>query len=124
LPRVAFKVVVLPLFRIPTRLLGISLSLIFCLFHTSFAAEARFLENGNPVPKGGEVGFLSDTPLRTKVDLSGLWNYSVEGSASGMVKVPSAYDFVGKVTLERKFDISAEQIDKYTFNLVILPRSP
>jgi len=61
---------------------------------------------------------FSDTPSRTKVDLSGSWRYTVDGKDWGTVLVPSAYDWTGKVTFRRTFDLSPEMLDKYAFELV------
>jgi hypothetical protein len=83
-------------------------------------AEYRFLENGNPTLSGSDAGFLSDSPTRLKLDLAGTWKYEIEGGPSGTVKVPSAYDFTGKVTFERTFEVTSEMIDKYQFSLVML----
>lgn len=69
--------------------------------------------------RGIDVGFLPDTPYRSKIDLSGTWNYSVEGGPTGTVRVPSAYDFTGKVSFERTFEVTAEQLDKSQFLLVM-----
>lgn len=82
-------------------------------------AQTGFLENGAPLSRGSDLGFLLDTPLRTKIDLSGTWNYTVEGGASGAVKIPSAYDFVARVTFERTFELTPEQLDLYRFHLVM-----
>ncbi len=78
------------------------------------------MENGNPTRTGPDAGYFLDTPTRTKIDLSGTWQYAIEGGPRGTVKVPSAYDFSGKVGFERKFELSAEQIDRYDFSLVML----
>ncbi len=84
------------------------------------AADYRFFENGNPLYRGSDPGFLLDTPTRLKIDLSGTWDYTVSGGPKGSVKVPCAYDFSGRVTFERKFEMTSEQIDKYDFSLVML----
>ncbi len=84
------------------------------------SAQYRFLENGTPIPRGAETGFLVDTPTRAKIDLSGQWNYSVEDGAAGSVRLPAAYDFVAKVSFTRNIDITAEQLDKYDFHFVML----
>jgi len=85
----------------------------------SLRAQHRFLENGNSLNRGPDAGFLLDTPTREKIDLSGTWNYTVEGESFGTILIPSAYDFVGKVSFERTFEISVEQVDKYQFSLVM-----
>jgi hypothetical protein len=106
-----------------THKLAVCTSLFFLLLYSFVfvsTAQHRFLENGNPLLRGADAGFLLDTPTREKIDLSGNWNYSLEGGPAGVVKVPSAFDFVGTVTFERTFDVTAEQIDRYDFHLVML----
>lgn len=60
----------------------------------------------------------SDVPTREKLDLSGSWEYTLDGKSWNTVSVPSAYDFTGKVTFQRSFDVKPEQLDKYAFSLV------
>jgi len=89
------------------------------LFFSTAFADYRFLENGSPVGHGADAGYFLDTPNRSKIDLSGTWTYNVEGGPSGSVKVPSAYDFTGKVTFEKKFEITADMVDRFQFSLVM-----
>ncbi|MFN0158607.1 MAG: glycoside hydrolase family 2 protein [Bacteroidota bacterium] len=70
--------------------------------------------------RGEDSGFLSETPTRLKIDLSGSWGYEIEGGPSGSVKNPSAYDFVGRVAFTRKFEITSEQLDRFDFHFVML----
>ena len=86
----------------------------------AWGSDYTFLENGGSSGKGSDSAFPLDTPSRIKIDLSGTWQYSVDGGPSGTVKVPSAYDFVGKVMFERSFEITAEQIERYEFQLVMV----
>lgn len=79
-----------------------------------------FLENGNPMHRGEDAGFLAESPTRLKIDLSGTWDYAIEDGPSGSVKVPSAYDFVAKVEFRRKIGITSAQIDAYDFHVVLL----
>lgn len=83
------------------------------------AAEYRFLENGTPLHRGEDTGFLAETSTRIALDLSGAWEYAVEGGPSGTVNIPAAYDFVGKVSFRRKVRITAEQLDRYDFHIVM-----
>jgi hypothetical protein len=82
--------------------------------------DHTFLENGYPLATGTDVGFLPDSPTRVKVDLSGAWDYSVEGGSAGTVRIPASGDFVGTVVFKRNFDIPAELIDSYRFHVVVL----
>jgi hypothetical protein len=84
------------------------------------ASTYRFLENGTPANHGEDVGFLAETPTRLKFDLSGPWDYTVDRGPSGSVRIPSAYDFLGKVTFRRKITITASQIDSFDFQFVML----
>jgi hypothetical protein len=84
----------------------------------SAIGDDRFLINGEPILSGPEGGMFLDTPTRTKVDLSGDWTYSLGGKTWKPVKVPSAYDFVGKVTFIRSFDVAPELVDRSAFKLV------
>ena len=82
------------------------------------SSDPSFLENGNPLNIGSDVGFILDTPRRLKIDLSGQWAYEVDGGESGAVQIPAAFDFIGKVTFSRTFDVTADQIDRYGFHFV------
>ena len=93
--------------------------LLFVAFPGSSTGQYRFLENGNPLHRGSDSGFLLDTPTRLKIDLSGEWSYSVEDGPSGIVEVPSAYDGVGKVAFERTFEVTQGQLDTNQFKLVM-----
>ena len=94
-------------------------SLSFFVILTAYSQQ-RFLENGNALYRGPDSGYLLDTPTRAKIDLSGEWNYEIEGGDQGTVKVPSAYDFTGKVAFSRLFALAAEQLDTCDFFLVML----
>ena len=88
--------------------------------YSSGAAQYSFLENGTPLNRGSDSGFMMDTPTRIKIDLAGSWDYAVDGGPSGTVKVPSAYDFRGKVAFQRGIDLTKEQLDQYKFHIVML----
>ncbi|MBI5474252.1 MAG: hypothetical protein HY961_18100 [Ignavibacteriae bacterium] len=60
-----------------------------------------------------------DSPTRKRIDLAGLWTYTIEGGNAGSVRIPSAYDFVGAVTFRRQFEIEASDLGKYQFQLVM-----
>ena len=84
------------------------------------SAQYRFLERATQMNLGSDAGCFLDTPTRLKIDLSGVWNYSVEGGPSGTVRVPSAYDFTGKVTFDRTVEIAPDLLDRYQFHVVML----
>ena len=97
------------LFLIPT--IGISQN-------TSATSGLKFFEHGQSTREGADVGMFVDSPTRMKLDLSGQWQYTLDGKEWHRVSVPSAYDFTGKVTFQRTFDVRAEMLDRYTFSFV------
>ncbi len=88
--------------------------------YSSRGGQYPFLESGSPLNRGSDSGFLPDTPTRIKIDLSGTWDYAVEGGPSGTVRVPSAYDFRGRVVFQRGLELTKEQLDQYRFHIVML----
>jgi len=84
------------------------------------SAEHHFLQSGAPLTRGADAGFLLDTPTRIKIDLSGSWTYSIDGGAQVNVLIPASYDFRGSVLFERKIVLTQDQLDVYTFHLVML----
>jgi hypothetical protein len=88
--------------------------------YSARSGQYPFLENGSPLNRGSDSGFLLDTPTRIKIDLSGAWDYAVDGGPSGTVRVPSAYDFRGKVVFQRGVELTKEQLDQYKFHIVML----
>ncbi len=86
----------------------------------SFAAQFPFLENGNPIQRGPEAGYLIDTPTRVKIDLSGRWDYVIDGEPAGVVRIPAAFNGTGTVTYARSFELTADQLDRYQFQIVLL----
>jgi beta-glucuronidase len=88
------------------------------LLPDSFAGTPKFLENGASSSGGGEASFLAPSSTRLKIPLNGYWTYSLEDGESGTVSVPGAYDFTGKVDLQRTFEIKPEDLDRYQFHVV------
>lgn len=84
-----------------------------------FDTKKKFFENGQPTPRGIDVGMFADTPVRLKVDLSGNWLYNYRDEEWKNVVVPSAYAYEEKVTFQRKFEITADMLDRYNFSLVV-----
>ncbi|MBI1803572.1 MAG: hypothetical protein HY033_01915 [Ignavibacteriae bacterium] len=79
----------------------------------------KFYENGQPTHTGADAALFPDSPTRTKLDLAGTWRYTMNGKEWNTVTVPSSYDFKGKVTFMRSFEIKSEMLDKYVFSLVV-----
>ncbi|MBI4548360.1 MAG: beta galactosidase jelly roll domain-containing protein [Ignavibacteriae bacterium] len=77
-----------------------------------------FFENGQPTRTGVDVGMFADSPTRMKLDLAGKWSYSIDGNEWNSISIPSAYDFTGRVTFQRTFQVKPEMLDRYVFTLV------
>ena len=88
--------------------------------HAQGGTRYPILENGFPHPGGVDFGLLLDSPTRIKIDLSGEWEYRVDGGSSGVVRVPAAYDFTGQVVFRRTITVSPSQLDHYRFQIVFL----
>jgi hypothetical protein len=78
----------------------------------------KFYVNGKSTPLGADAALFPDSPTRTKVDLAGPWSYSIDGETWNTVDVPSAYTHSGTLTFQRKFEVTSDMIEKYTFSLV------
>ncbi len=83
-------------------------------------AQPRFFENGDSLYRGPDAGYLLDTPTRIKIDLSGVWTYSVDGHPEGSVRIPAAFDEAGTLVFQRNFELTREHLDKYVFQIVML----
>lgn len=81
--------------------------------------QSKFYENGQPTRTGPDAAMYPDSPTRSKIDLSGSWQYTRDGKEWNPVSVPSAYDFKGKVNFSRKFEVRSEMLDRSTFQLVV-----
>ena len=78
------------------------------------------LENGQNTPGGTDTGIHLDTSTRAKIDLAGIWNYSLDGETWGDVRVPSSFDYEGRITFLRKFTVDEGLLNSSSFKLVAL----
>jgi hypothetical protein len=92
---------------------------LFPLAPSLFSQSVAFFENGKPTYRGPDAGMFPDTPTRTKIDLAGQWEYTLDGETWEKVAIPSAYDFIGKVTFRRTFTVKPEFLQKSSFRLVM-----
>ena len=82
--------------------------------------QNRFFENGNPLPRNSDASFSLSTSTRVTIDLSGQWDCTLENGSQVSIRVPSAYDFAGSVIFERSFSLTQEQLERYSFRLIML----
>lgn len=90
----------------------------FLLLLQSATADSPFRIGGYQTASGRDSGLHSVSPTRQKIDLSGIWEISVQGDLPQEVEVPSAYDGVGELVYERTFDIPSELLENKSFSFV------
>ena len=81
-------------------------------------SQPRIYQNGQKTLLGLDAGLDPDTPTRTKIDLAGTWQYSLDNENWHQVKVPSSFDYVGTITFQRKFSLNAEYVNNSSFKFV------
>ncbi len=94
------------------------LSLEFTHSSHSYAETPRFLERNVRGTTAVQGSYLSSSPTRAKIDLEGPWTYVLENGEAGTVHVPDVFDFVGKVEYTRSFDIGAQDLDRFQYQIV------
>lgn len=102
---------------------ALSLFLAICFLNLNLNALQlnieNFLINGKPTLTGIDAGMFQDTNTRLKIDLSGKWLAKVEGENKWFeVLIPSAYDFIGKVTFRKSFNLSDSVVHNKTLFFV------
>ncbi len=100
----------------PFRVLAFLLLTSFLNHPTS--AQLRIYENGQKTRLGQDAGLDPDTPTRSKIDLAGTWQYSLDNENWQNVRVPSSFDYVGTIVFQRKFTLKPDQLDNSSFRFV------
>ncbi len=110
------KLIRIRLFLTPsTTLYPLIFTLIFVL---SSQAQPRIFENGQKTLAGQDAGLDPDTPTRSKIDLAGTWQYSIDNENWHQVKVPSSFDYVGAIIFQRKFSLKEDLVNNSSFKFV------
>lgn len=95
--------------------------LVFLLFVGQRASgQIRVYENGQSTLRGTEASVHIDSPGRRKIDLAGTWMYSTDNESWKDVKVPSSFDYRGRLTFLRKFSIDEATLKSAAIELVAL----
>ena len=82
-------------------------------------AEPEVLFNPYDGSTGGVYGAYSQTTARKKIDLAGVWQYSLGSEEKWQdVSVPSSIDYVGESTFRRKFTIDSITLSASSIKLV------
>ncbi len=100
-------------------LLLCSLFLQFCLSFP-LSSQPKIFENGRPSVAGEDVGVEVDSPTRKKIDLAGTWTYSLDRETWTEVKVPSSFDFEGKIVFRKKFTLDEPLLRSSVFKFISL----
>jgi len=67
-----------------------------------------------------DIGIHLDTPSRGKIDLAGTWSYTLNEETWKDVRIPSSFDYEGRMIFQRKFDVSELMLASSAFKLVAL----
>lgn len=80
----------------------------------------RVFEIGQPTLRGPEAGIHADSPTRRKIDLAGTWSYSLDNETWQDVRVPSSFDYRGRITFLRKFTVDKSTLLSAAIHLVAM----
>jgi hypothetical protein len=91
-------------------------------FFPGFSAFAQpvIYENGQPTLIGPDASVHIDNQFRRKIDLAGTWMYSTNNETWQEVKVPSSFDFQGRIVFVRKFTLDKTTLSTSSFHLYAL----
>ncbi len=90
-----------------------------CLNTGSFAfGQVNVYENGQPTLVGSDASMHIDNQSRRKIDLAGNWAYSMDNENWKDVKVPSSFDYRGRITFVRKFTLDRGALATSAFHLI------
>jgi hypothetical protein len=77
-------------------------------------------ENGQPTLVGADASIHADNQSRGKIDLAGTWMFSTDNESWKEVKVPSSFDYQGRIIFVRKFTLDKSTLSASSFHLVAL----
>ncbi len=82
-------------------------------------SQVPVLESGHPTLRGLDVGYQPESPTRTRIDLSGEWQYSTnDGGDWYPVRIPASMDYVGRMIFKRTVTISDSLLPASSFKFV------
>lgn len=93
------------------------LPLLAAFFSISALGQIKIYQNGQGTLRGTDTGVHLDTPTRQKIDLAGTWLYAIDENWKE-VKVPSSFDYQGRMTFVRKFAVDEAMLNSSAFKLV------
>jgi hypothetical protein len=75
-------------------------------------------ENGQPTLVGSDASVHADNLSRRKIDLAGTWVYSVDNETWKEVRIPSSFDYEGRIVFVRKFTLDKSTLSASAFHLI------
>lgn len=81
-------------------------------------SQPRVLESGYPTLRGLDSGIHPESPTRTKVDLSGEWQYSTDDETWYSVRLPASVDYVGRMVFRRRVTVGDSLLAASSFKFV------
>lgn len=94
-------------------------TIFFILFLQSFSFAQIKVYERPPDNTNEYKGIYSVTSKRQRIDLNGLWLFSMdEGKSFNNINVPCAVDYKGKLIFRKSFQLTKEQLKNYSFVLV------
>lgn len=90
------------------------------LLSQSASGQFRIYQNGQHALTGSEAPVNIDSPSRRKIDLSGVWSYSLDDETWRDVEIPSSFDYRGRVVFLRKFTVDGATLKSSAVQLVAL----
>ncbi len=95
------------------------IALFFILFFQSFSFAQIKVYERPPDNTNDYKGIYSISSQRQKIDLNGLWSFSIdEGKSFNNINVPCAINYRGMLVFKKSFTLSKEQLNNFSFVLV------
>lgn len=92
--------------------------ILFTLFPAHLYPQIKVFERPGNIEKK-DIGLYTESSTRKKIDLNGQWEISFnEGRSYEKFNIPAAYDFSGTALLRKKFTISEDDLNQFSFMLV------
>jgi hypothetical protein len=102
----------------PLEFLPLFFVVLSLLLSQSASGQFRIYQNGQPTLTGTEAPLNIDSPSRRKIDLSGVWSYSTDDETWKDARMPSSFDYEGRVVFLRKFAVDRATLKSSALQLV------
>ena len=103
-----------------TKLFPLLFALLGFIPGISAFGQISIYENGQPTLVGSDASIHADNQSRRKIDLAGTWMFSTDNETWQEVKVPSSFDYQGRIIFVRKFTLDKTTLSASAFHLIAL----